>query len=94
MEIAIVGLAFLATFAVIGFLGYLLVVEKDRNKERETELLHLVVCKHMVEYAQTTGMLKSTPESRVKIVALENSLALKATELERLDLQRRGVPVS
>jgi len=94
MEIILLSALIVTQFAVIGYLGYIFLQERGRNSAKETELLHLLICKNMPEYAQTTGMLRNTPENKIKAMQVENELAINAAKFEREERKKHGIPVT
>jgi len=84
----------ISQFIVIGFLGYIFLQERKQSKAKETELLNLLVARHLPEYSQCTVALKNTAEGRVQVLKAENDLAISAAVLEREAVRNRGIPVT
>ena len=78
---------------VIVFLGVINELQRRQSVVRERELLHLIVARHLPEYAQTVGLMAQGPKDKLKQTKLENELAMAAVELEKRQ-QPQGIPVS
>ena len=94
MNILFAAFTNLVLLATCVLLGTLLAKDRKRAAMTESRLLNRIMAKDLTDLASNHRALAMEPEDEKDLLQLENTLAMKAAEIEREQSERIGIPIS